>query len=1073
MNSLGVAFLAFAGAVECWKEDILAVRDGFGFIGWDRFTETFGENFFKTLDVVHYTGPDKPWVHNSSIETRALAPWLTIMEKEKLSIPEQLPAKPTAELFVLLASTENTGASFIMSTLDKHPDVCAGENGLPDGFTADALRPQGVDWFPACSRKVGCTFEFVQKHVLHLVKNIAEDGVTPEKCLDGYQSRDGDPPRQHLKRLCNFAKKLGGNFTTGALERVWVDAFMDEDQSLFDCKCVRGVKAKVLKIMAEWITYPNYPGEPLGPPKLNFNGTKLHGSKIIRLKRKNLWARYKSKIFSEQSKIFHPSSPSDKQVQYRALQEAGNVTVDLQHLKWHLKWMDAMDRAGDEWASDHASSILWLDYEDCRNDTKSCFERIHEFLGVDSSHMKTLAMLYESTFASMAQMDNRMDFISNKELVVEFLGSNGYDQFVEYKPIQLLLYQEDEMLINTRTSPGINTTFFGYDRGAEDFGSKLMSVMPLLSSLPPESIVVIGDARNTFVDMPMGNEIDTLSRFKKYFSMVTDRMGAVVFPVGTMHCSSAFVHVAPGDLFTEKGNRKGRACSSKSPGCTRNDSENKTAMWSSFMRSHCNNNLTKQIFLDTSMLAGKAINIQRLLKMANLASNEDEQAVFSDLFYHRPDLFFLDYDHLLFGSLLNARQTQNVESELARDGTSNALFKRNPEFFECGNSNQADFFSFPAWKGNGINPDLIFNHIDQVFNFGPILSPEPELLYYVDNDGIWSCEYLRSKVQDETRYWRMTPVEEMAAQAHKILIEDGNSPRWGALKKTMGAVGFPIWLWYGDSRGCSPIPIFTNSANRECKHAFPIPSHQVAWRSQESMEDWVGFFDFFEQKYPWKSKIRKAAWRGTLEGSSEDEIRSNVRMRLNKMVRQEQDYCHLYDSGVTSIPEWVRRLVDVDAIDISEFGGFVEDLPQNDLRRYVAVLDMDGYSWTSTTAEYMSYNSVLIKIEPNLVHYFWNEQEVKPWVHYVPVKSDLSDLHQNVAWALDPKNEDAVLKIILAANQLVSRRFLKDRLASDLLDIWEAYIKSLNVGDGQWQDKWNQVRTKLTTDSKCDLMKLS
>jgi hypothetical protein len=491
------------------------------------------------------------------------------------------------------------------------------------------------------------------------------------------------------------------------------------------------------------------------------------------------------------------------------------------------------------------------------------------------------------------------------------------------------------------------------------------------------------------------------------------------------------------------------------------------------MSSHCDNKMMKHMFLDTTIIAGKAIDIQRLIKMANLAMDEDEQSVFSDLFYHRPDLFFLDCEQKLFGSSLNyhmAKSSLIGNSEFSSDTASNSLFKVNPGFFECGNYKESEFFAFPAWKSNGINPDLIINHIDQVFNFGPILSPEPELLYYVDNDGIWSCEDLRSKVQNETRYWRMTPTEKLAAQAHKILIDDVESPKWGALKKTMRAGGFPFWLWYGDFRGCSPIPIFTNFANRECKHAFPIPSHKVAWDTQESTEGWVGFFDYFEQKYPWKSKIRKAAWRGTLEGTNEDEILSNVRLRLNKMVRQEQDHCHLYDTGVTSIPAWVTEQV---AVDVSEFGGFVEDLPQNDLRRYMAVLDMDGHSWTSTTAEYMSYNSVLIKIEPYFVHYFWNEQEVKPWVHYIPVKNDLSDLHQNVAWALDPKNEDAVLKIISAANQLVSRRFLPDRLASDLLDIWEAYVKSLNAGDSQWQEKWNQARTKLLSDPKCYPVKVS
>jgi lipopolysaccharide biosynthesis glycosyltransferase len=81
---LGVAYIAFAGAVECWNDEIMKVRDGFGFIEWNRFAQTFGSDFLQTnVDVIHYTGPTKPWIANTTIEPRYVCvvdPWVCTCE---------------------------------------------------------------------------------------------------------------------------------------------------------------------------------------------------------------------------------------------------------------------------------------------------------------------------------------------------------------------------------------------------------------------------------------------------------------------------------------------------------------------------------------------------------------------------------------------------------------------------------------------------------------------------------------------------------------------------------------------------------------------------------------------------------------------------------------------------------------------------------------------------------------------------------------------------------------------------------------------------------------------------------
>lgn len=131
---------------------------------------------------------------------------------------------------------------------------------------------------------------------------------------------------------------------------------------------------------------------------------------------------------------------------------------------------------------------------------------------------------------------------------------------------------------------------------------------------------------------------------------------------------------------------------------------------------------------------------------------------------------------------------------------------------------------------------------------------------------------------------------------------------------------------------------------------------------------------------------------------------------------------------------------------------------------------MDGNSWSSRFGSLLCYNSVVIKIEPQYFEYFY--ADLKPWSHYIPVKNDLSDLDENIQWALDPKNEAAVKDIITAANQWCAHSLIPAELASDVLDIWESYVRLLNRGDKDWQQEWNKKRDDMFASSTLEMHQL-
>jgi hypothetical protein len=144
--------------------------------------------------------------------------------------------------------------------------------------------------------------------------------------------------------------------------------------------------------------------------------------------------------------------------------------------------------------------------------------------------------------------------------------------------------------------------------------------------------------------------------------------------------------------------------------------------------------------------------------------------------------------------------------------------------------------------------------------------------------------------------------------------------------------------------------------------------------------------------------------------------------------------------------------------------------PMTTFQKYVAILDIDGNSWSSRFGTLLCYNSVVVKVDPEYVDYF-HFKDLVAWKHYVPVKYDLSDLVQQAAFVTDPTNDEVVHTIIANANDWCRRRMVWTAIAEDVLDIWDAYVRLLNQanhpinntnnntagGGGGWMEEWKRA----------------
>jgi hypothetical protein len=83
--------------------------------------------------------------------------------------------------------------------------------------------------------------------------------------------------------------------------------------------------------------------------------------------------------------------------------------------------------------------------------------------------------------------------------------------------------------------------------------------------------------------------------------------------------------------------------------------------------------------------------------------------------------------------------------------------------------------------------------------------------------------------------------------------------------------------------------------------------------------------------------------------------------------------------------------------------------------KFKYLLVIDGNTWPSRIQKYLATNSVILY---NGIFTDLYLGMLKPWVHYVPIRTDLSDLDEKIEWLL--ANDDEAHSIAINAKALMS-----------------------------------------------------
>uniref|UniRef100_A0A9L0TBU0 Protein O-glucosyltransferase 2 n=1 Tax=Equus caballus TaxID=9796 RepID=A0A9L0TBU0_HORSE len=162
---------------------------------------------------------------------------------------------------------------------------------------------------------------------------------------------------------------------------------------------------------------------------------------------------------------------------------------------------------------------------------------------------------------------------------------------------------------------------------------------------------------------------------------------------------------------------------------------------------------------------------------------------------------------------------------------------------------------------------------------------------------------------------------------------------------------------------------------------------------------------------PWESKNSTAVWRG----------RDSRKERL-ELVKLSRKHPELIDAAFTNFFFFKH--------DESLYGPIVKHISFFDFFKHKYQINVDGTVAAYRLPYLLVGDSVVLKQDSIYYEHFYNE--LQPWKHYIPVKSNLSDLLEKLKWA---KDHDEEAKKIAKAGQ----EFARNNLMGD--DIFCYYFK--------------------------------
>jgi Glycosyl transferase family 90 len=180
----------------------------------------------------------------------------------------------------------------------------------------------------------------------------------------------------------------------------------------------------------------------------------------------------------------------------------------------------------------------------------------------------------------------------------------------------------------------------------------------------------------------------------------------------------------------------------------------------------------------------------------------------------------------------------------------------------------------------------------------------------------------------------------------------------------------------------------------------------------------------------WEKKRNAAVWRGAMTGRNRG-VRKNTQRqqssadenKANEDLCRQIPRCHLVlqygnsslvDARLIRLPKKGGTSIDPISSSIYNVSMFGDPMTIEEMLQFKAIVMLEGNDVSSGFKWAMFSESVVLTQQPTCTSWAM-EELLQPWVHYIPIKEDVSDVAEKMQWVID---NDAKAREIARAGKL-------------------------------------------------------
>lgn len=196
----------------------------------------------------------------------------------------------------------------------------------------------------------------------------------------------------------------------------------------------------------------------------------------------------------------------------------------------------------------------------------------------------------------------------------------------------------------------------------------------------------------------------------------------------------------------------------------------------------------------------------------------------------------------------------------------------------------------------------------------------------------------------------------------------------------------------------------------------------------------------------WNIKIPTAIFRGSSTGA-QVKLTTNSRLKLVKLSNDtppDKNGIPLLDAGITNWnlrPRKIQGEKYLQTINIDEIPfKLVSTMTPQEQSKYKYIINVDGHVSAFRLKSELGMGCCILLVESE--YKLWFSEMIYPYVHYVPVKKDMSDMLEIIQWCRD--NDEKCKKISESAKHFYDKYLQKD----GVLDYFQKILINIKTQSG-------------------------